>query len=232
MMGKMRIALLVAASVLAVQAADGPAGSEVWRFDNMARIGDHAVTIEGHPQLIDTAAGKAVAFNGVDDALFIDAHPLAGAREFTWEVIFRPDRGGQPEQRFFHLQERDANTGRDTTARMLFELRVIDSRWCLDSFVGSADKTRSRTLIDRAKLHSLGEWHHAAAVYDGRVFRNYVDGVEQGESAVEFAPQGEGRASVGVRINRVSYFKGAIFLGRMTRRTLAPAEFVKVEGLR
>jgi hypothetical protein len=172
-----------------------------------------------------------VEFNGVDDALFIDAHPLAGAREFTWEVIFRPERGGQPEQRFFHLQERDPNTGRDSTARMLFELRVIDGQWYLDSFVGS-DRTRSRTLIDRTKLHSLGEWHHAAAVYDGRVFRNYVDGGEQGQSAVEFAPQGEGRASVGVRINRVSYFKGSIFLGRMTRQALSPAEFVKVEGLR
>ncbi|HUK16889.1 MAG TPA: LamG-like jellyroll fold domain-containing protein [Bryobacteraceae bacterium] len=212
--------------------ADGSAASEVWRFDNLERIGGYAVTVLGHPRLIDTPAGRAVEFNGVDDALFIDAHPLAGARAFTWEVIFRPDAGGKPEQRFFHLQERDAATGRDRTARMLFEIRVIGGQWCLDSFVGSADAARSRTLIDRAKLHSLGAWHYAAEVYDGHEFRNYVDGVEQEASAVEFAPQGPGHSSIGVRINKLYYFKGAMFLGRMTRRALAPAEFVKVEGLR
>jgi hypothetical protein len=208
-----------------LNAAD-PASGTVWRFDNLERIGGHPVEVLGHPKLIETPAGKAIEFNGVDDALFIDNHPLAGARHFTWEVVFRPETGGQPEQRFFHLQERD------TTTRMLFEIRVIGSQWCLDSFVGSSDPVHSRTLIDRSKLHPLDTWHTAAAVYDGHEFRNYVDGVEQNKSAVEFAPQTAGRASVGVRINKLYYFKGAIFLGRMTPRALTPAEFVKVEGLR
>jgi len=229
--GLVRAALLLTAGACYRAGADAPGGSEIWRFDNLERIGGHAVTVLGHPRLIETPAGRAVEFNGVDDALFLDSHPLAGARTFSWEVIFRPDTGGQPEQRFFHLQERDAKTGADTTARMLFEIRVIGDRWCLDSFVGSADAGRSRTLLDRGKLHSLGEWHHAAEVYDGLEFRNYVDGVEQEASAVEFAPQGQGHASVGVRINKVYYFKGAIFLARMTKRALPRAEFIKVEGL-
>jgi len=219
------------AGALLVLGADNPSAGEVWRFDNLERIGGHPVTVLGHPRLIDTPAGKAVEFNGVDDALFIDDHPLAGANSFTWEVIFRPDVGGQPEQRFFHLQERDPKTGLDTASRMLFEIRVIGNQWCLDSFVGSRDSAHSRTLIDRTKLHSLGTWHHAAEVYDGREFRNYVDGVPQEASEVQFVPQGPGHASVGVRINKLYYFKGAIFLGRMTPRALAPAEFVKVEGL-
>jgi hypothetical protein len=41
-------------------------------------------------------------------------------------------------------------------------------------------------------------------------------------------PEGKGRASVGVRINRVNYFKGAVREARFTRRALQPEEFLKV----
>jgi hypothetical protein len=195
--------------------------SEVWNFDSIARIGGHAVTVEGHPRVIETPAGKAVQFGGVDDALFLNVHPLAGAETFTWEVIFRPDADGAAEQRFFHFQE----DGTDT--RMLFEIRVVDGKWCLDSYAQSG--TESKALLDRQKLHSLGEWHHAAAVYDGREYRNYVDGVLEGAAEVHLAPQGAGRTSVGTRINRKDYFKGAVRTARMTNRALPPAEFLKVK---
>jgi hypothetical protein len=86
----------------------------------------------------------------------------------------------------------------------------------------------SKALLDRAKLHSLGVWHHVAAVYDGRQYRNYVDGVLEGAAEVHLAPQHAGRTSVGTRINRVNYFKGAVFAARMTNRALPPADFLKV----
>ena len=193
--------------------------SEVWNFDSITQIGGHAVTVEGHPRVIDTPAGKAVQFGGVDDALFLNVHPLAGAETFTWEVIFRPDADGAPEQRFFHFQEDG------TDSRMLFEIRVVDGKWCLDSYAQSG--AESKALLDRQKLHSLGEWHHAAAVYDGREYRNYVDGVLEGAAEVHLAPQGAGRTSVGTRINRKDYFKGAVRTARMTNRALPPAEFLK-----
>ena len=72
-----------------------------WQFDRLDKIGGHPVTVVGHPKVI----GKAIEFDGQGDALFLDVHPLAGAAQFTLEVIFRPDRGGRAEQRFFHLQE-------------------------------------------------------------------------------------------------------------------------------
>jgi hypothetical protein len=194
--------------------------SEVWKFDSITEIGGHAVKAEGHPRVISTPAGKAVEFGGVEDALFINVHPLAGAETFTWEVIFRPDVGGAAEQRFFHFQE----NGTDT--RMLFEIRVIDGKWCLDSFALSGKE--SKALLDRSKLHTLGAWHHAAAVYDGREYRNYVDGVLQGSAELHLAPQGAGQTSVGTRINRRDYFKGAVLEARMTNRALAPSEFLKV----
>ena len=54
-----------------------PASSETWRFDNTASLGGHPTKVLGAPKVIDTAIGKAIAFNGVDDALFVAVHPLA-----------------------------------------------------------------------------------------------------------------------------------------------------------
>lgn len=200
---------------------------ELWVFDRLDKVAGHRTTVLGHPRVIDTPIGKAVEFNGVDDAILVDVHPLAGAEKFTWEAIFRPD-GGPTEQRWFHLQERDPKTGEDTDARMLFEIRVIGGRWCLDSFNRSG--AVEKALLNRQRLHPLGAWYHVAAVYDGREFRNYVDGVQEGAATLPLAPQGQGHSSVGVRINRVYYFKGAVRLARFTRRALSPSEFLKLDG--
>ena len=207
-----------------------PPPGETWRFDRLDRIGDHPATTIGHPQVIESSIGKAILFDGEHDAMQVAVHPLAGAENFTWEVIFRPDPGGGAEQRFFHLQEADPQTGRDTVTRMLFELRIIDGRFCFEgvSFSG----TESKALIDHEKLHELGKWYHGALVYDGRELRNYVDGVLEGSAPVHLAPQGAGHSSLGARIDLRSYFKGAMFESRMTPRALAPSEFLTVPHFR
>lgn len=192
---------------------------EVWTFDRLDRIGGHPTRVLGSPRVIDTPIGKATEFDGVDDALFVEVHPLAGAKTFTWEAIFRPD-GGNREQRWFHLQEADSEN------RMLFEIRVVGDRWLLDSYNFST--AGNRALMNRSSLHPLGVWYHVAAVYDGKVFSNYVNGVQDGSAEVELTPQGSGRSSIGVRINLVDYFKGAIHSARFTRRALPPTLFLKV----
>jgi len=212
----MRSLLAIAAAILTTGAADD---GEIWTFDRLDRIGGHPTTVLGNPRVVDTPVGKAMEFNGVDDALLLDVHPLAGAETFTWEAVFRPD-GGRPAQRWFHLQE----TGSDD--RLLFEIRVVDDRWYLDSYGHSGDAQQA--LMNRDRLHPLGAWHHVAAVYDGREFRNYVNGVQEGAATIHFAPQRPGRSSIGVRINLVDYFKGAIHLARFTRRALPPSEFLRV----
>src|SRR5258708_37388067 len=75
-----------------------------WRFDDTGMLGGHVTKILGHPRVIETPTGKAVAFNGVDDALFVNVHPLAGAGTGNWGVIFRPDANGKAGQRTFHFQ--------------------------------------------------------------------------------------------------------------------------------
>ncbi|HEU0006869.1 MAG TPA: hypothetical protein VFS12_12845 [Terriglobia bacterium] len=51
-----------------------------WNFDRPENLGGHNTTVLGQPKVIDSPVGKAVEFDGVDDALFIDNHPLAGAK--------------------------------------------------------------------------------------------------------------------------------------------------------
>jgi len=207
------------------QAAASPHGV-IWRFDQIGEIGGHPTEILGHPRVIESPYGKAVEFNGVDDALFIPVHPLAGASAYTWEVIFRPDADGAAEQRFFHLQEQDPATGKDTNNRMLFEIRIVDGQWCLDSFDSSG--ANNRTLLNCKLLHPLGRWYRVTAVYDGKELRNYVADELQGSGSLELAPQLPGHTSVGVRINKLYYFKGAILMARMMPQALPPEEFLKM----
>jgi hypothetical protein len=216
-------AVVILASAVAQPA---PPAQQTWVFDRLDRIGGHATKLLGNPRLIDTPLGKAVEFDGVDDAVFFDAHPLAGAKTFTWEVIFRPDSGGNPEQRFFHLQERDPVSGEDTQNRLLFETRLAGSVWYLDSFVNSA--AGSKPLIDPKMTHPLDRWYHIAQVYDGKEYRHYVNRVLQGSARIAFAPQGAGRSSAGVRINLRDYFKGAIRAARFTPSALEPSAFLPV----
>jgi hypothetical protein len=212
------VGALVCGAAAGAQEASAPA-AQVWTFDRLDRLGGRQTTVLGNPRVVDTTLGKAIEFDGIDDALFVDVHPLEGARTFTWEAVFRPD-GGAREQRWFHLQE----TGSEN--RMLFEIRVAGDRWFLDSFNFST--TGTATLMNRTSLHPLGAWYHVAAVYDGKVFSNFVNGVRDGQSEVSLSPQGPGRTSVGVRINLVNYFKGAIHLARFTRRALSPEEFLQL----
>jgi hypothetical protein len=200
----------------------------VWKFDSLETIAGHPVEVVGAPQLIDTPAGKAIQFNGAE-VIYLPVHPLAGAATFTWEIVFRPD-GGDEEQRFFHLQEQDATTGADGDGRMLFELRVIGDQWCLDGFVKSGEN--GLTLIDRQKLFPLGKWYRVTLVFDGTTVKAYVGDALQGEGTIAYQPHLPGHTSVGMRINRISPFKGAVLSARMTPRALAVEEFLAVpEGL-
>lgn len=199
---------------------------ETWRFDETASLGGHPVQVLGHPQVISSEYGKAVAFDGVGDALLVDVHPLAAAKTWTWEMVFRPDADGAAEQRVFNLQARDSATGADIADRMLFEIRIVKGQWCLDSFATSAGE--GKALLNCEKLHPLGEWYRVTAVYDGTTFRNYVGDELQGEAALKLTPQGAGHSSAGMRINRMYFFKGAILEARFTTRALEVGEFLKM----
>jgi hypothetical protein len=193
--------------------------SIVWVFDGLSAIGGHPTVIVGSPRVIETPSGKVVAFDGAGDGLIVNHHPLAGAARFTVEVVFRPDAGGLKEQRFLHLQE-DGNED-----RILVETRLTgDGRWFLDTYVKSHET--SQTLYAEAFPHSLGPWYHAALVFDGSEMRHYVNGAPELSAPIAFYPPGSGRTSIGVRLNRVSWFRGAIRLARFTPEALPPVAYL------
>src|SRR5580698_7173281 len=198
-----------------------------WRFDNMAALGGHATKVLGHPQVIETPMGKAIAFNGVDDALFAGVHPLAGAETWTWEMIFKPDADGGVEQRIFHLQSIDPATGKDVAEeRMLFEIRIRDGQWCLDSFATSGGERLP--LLNCEKKYPFGKWYRVTTVYDGKILKNYVGDELQGEGEVKLIPQRPGHSSIGVRINLRDYYKGEMWGTRFTREALGVDQFWKM----
>jgi hypothetical protein len=202
--------LLIMSLALAVPTAAAPAPDEIQivldRFDS---VGGAVPTVLGAP----VVAERAVRFDGVGDGLILPVNPLAGLAAFTVEVLLRPDTGGPEEQRFLHVED-EAGT------RVLLELRVNpDGRWALDTFL--RDGPEELPLVDRAKSHPIGVWHWVALRYDGRTLSHYVNGRFELEGAVAFRPMApRGAYSLGVRLNRVSWFRGSIREVRFHRSAL------------
>lgn len=193
-----------------------------WKLDSLESIGGHPTAVLGSPKIVQTPAGRAVEFDGVKDGLQVGVHPMEGWSEFTLEVLFRPDAGGLPEQRFLHLQEEGSEN------RILIETRLTDDgRWFLDTYIKSGDA--DQTLLAKGFFHPVGKWHPAALVFDGKEMRHYVNGVLELSGPLRFAPPRKGLTSIGVRANRVFWFKGAIREIRMTPRALGPADFLRAE---
>jgi hypothetical protein len=104
----------------------------------------------------------------------------------------------------------------------LLELRLDPDRtWCLDTFLKQG--AAGLTLIDRGRRHPAGSWHTVALSYDGTTMAHYVDGQRELAGTIAFGPMKGGRVSIGVRQNRVSWFRGRIRLVRITPEAL-PAE--------
>ncbi len=212
------VALL--AGVILTEAREQDVSQVVWQIDNLTGIGGNRTARLGAPRVVESESGRAVEFDGLKDGLLVDDLPLAGAREFTVEVIFRPDAGGPAEQRFFHLQE----TGSED--RILLETRVTpDNRWFLDTYIQSG--AARRTLYAENFKHPVGQWYQAALVFDGREMRHYVNGNLELAGELNFTPLSQGQTSVGVRHNQVFWFKGAMRLARFSRRALVPKEFLQ-----
>jgi hypothetical protein len=220
-------ACAVLAAALALSGADTQAG-ETWRFDRLDQLGAHSIATTGHPHLIETTIGQAVEFDGAGDAFQVDANPLAGADTFTLEITFRPEAGGGGTA-LLQLQKTGPGTAPAEPDRLLLGLRIVNGKWFLDAEVHTGAK--AEVMLDRDSLHSLGGWHHAALVYDGRDLRAYVDGVGEASAALRLAPLPAGRVSIGPGVGR-NAFKGAIFEARLTPQALAPAEFLSVPHFR
>ena len=107
---------------------------------------------------------------------------------------------------------------------MLLEIRLTGDQWFLDTFIKSGEN--KLTLYSENFKHKAGEWYHVALVYDGATMRHFVDGKEELSGPLVIEPLGGGSTSIGVRMNRVFWFKGAVRKARFTPRALSPQEFM------
>lgn len=212
-------------AIVSIQACSSSKGTSVsphlnsveWQLGSLNASALTEESKSGNPSTISSPYGEAVQFDGKGDALFLERNPIVNLHRFTVEVIFRPDPKGQPEQRFLHMGEVDGD-------RMLIETRLTDdNQWYLDAFIKSGDS--SKTLIDKNKIHPVGEWYHIALVVDDGKMDTYVAGNHELEGVVAFSPFKSGRTSIGVRMNKLYWFKGAIATIRITPKCLAPSEF-------
>jgi hypothetical protein len=193
------VVLLTLAAGSVVRAAE-----IVWLLDNIGKIGGHVVTVAGAPRVEAVAGEKAVVFDGVKDGIFVPAIPFAGAKHYTIEILFQPREGGPSAQRFLHAQDAAEH-------RALIETR-LDGKggWWLDTYILTGAPASGVTLIDPARVHPTGQWYWAALRYDGKIMAHFVNGRKELERAATFEPFGAGQTSLGVRQNRVYWFKGAI----------------------
>jgi len=193
----MKSLLLLAVLIGALSAGAGE--PTVWRLDQTAQIGGHVTEVLGAPRVTD----GATFFNGASDGLLVPANPLAGCAHFTVEVLFRPASDGPAEQRFLHVQD-----GPGT--RALMETRVSGGTWALDTFLSHPATGTRLALLDQTKRHPADRWTWVALVYDGRRMTHYIDGVKELEGEIAFPAMAAGRVSLGVRQNKVYWFKGGI----------------------
>jgi hypothetical protein len=176
-------------------------------------------TIIGVPQIIDCPYGKAVQFDGQGDAIVLDTNLLVNMRQFTIEVIMRPDTNGQREQRFLHF-------GEVRGERVMIETRLTkDDQWYLDTYMKSGQT--GQTLADSTKLRPLNQWYHVAFVVNDGKMQAYVNGRKELEGQIPFSPFTIGQTSIGVRLNLVNWYKGAIYKIKITPLKLEPVLFMK-----
>jgi hypothetical protein len=89
----------------------------IWTMGDLKKIGGVATQVVGAPRVFE----GAIVFDGVKDGIFVPTIPLAGAAQFTIEILFRPGEGGPEAQRFFHLQD-------TSTWRVMIETRLDGRR--------------------------------------------------------------------------------------------------------
>ncbi len=175
----------------------------------------------GNPKVVESPFGKAIHFDGAEDGIFVADNPILNLRSFTIEVIFKPDPEGPVEQRFVHI-------GEPAGDRLLIETRTnSEGQWYLDTFILSGQNQKA--LIDALLLHPGGQWYHVALTLDqDGLMSNWVNGKFEMNGNLDFKPFTSGQMSIGVRQNKISWYKGAIHRIRISKGVLKPDAFLTI----
>ncbi|MBS1656400.1 MAG: hypothetical protein JSU05_16215, partial [Bacteroidetes bacterium] len=111
---------------------------------------------------------------------------------------------GPSAPRFLHFEDALKNRG-------TLEARLTNSgEWYLDAFLKNGETNKGLALIDSSLLHKSDQWYWVALTYDGKKMFSYVNGQKELEGDFDFPPMVNGQTSIGVRLNKVSWFRGEI----------------------
>lgn len=203
-----------------------------WNVNNLSNIGGHPAFVIGEPNVFDTPAGKAVAFDG-KSGLILETNPMAGYEQWTMETLIRPDGGGDQAQRIFHIGEYnlpDDPTNilatNNNSNRYTFELRLVGENAYFESF--NTGPGYQSALSVKEKLHPLHTWLVITQTYDGAMHRHYVNGELELEKPLKYHVMGPGRCSIGTRLNMTTPYVGGYMRMRFTGRALPPEQHMKV----
>jgi hypothetical protein len=211
------------ASPLALKSA------EIWKFDNVDKIGGHSIIVLGQPKVQEQDGIKGLLFDGVKDGVVVSKIPIADAKTFTVEILFYPMEGGSPAPRSGLVEERFLHIGDKGSPRVMFETRKNGKgQWWLDHFM-AAPGSGSIVSIDPKLVHPTNQWHWVALRWDGTTMTSYINGVKEMEKAGKFAGLGPGLVSVGVRQTIEYWFKGLVSELRFHSEAIAPEQLQRLK---
>ena len=199
---------------------------ELWDISNLEIIGGHAVTTLGDPQVVSTEIGDAVRFDGDGDRLLVDFNPIMDAKDFTVELVFKPDAcyPNNTEPRFLHIQDPDDPEQK----RVMIELRIDANNQCyMDGFVKT--DSGSLALIDETLVHSTEVWQHVAITYKDSTLTTYFNGTKELSGTLHYSKaivNTLGKTSIGGRMNDVAFYAGIIKTLKVTHACLEPVDFI------
>lgn len=191
-----------------------------WKVNSTSEVGGNTATAWGTPAVVETEEGeKALEFDGKGDGILVNNNPITGMEEFTIEVDFKPYDGypENTEQRFLHIQDPD-----NKDRRILIELRLNDrDEWYGDWFIKTENE--GLTLIDSTRTHPINEWATISLVYKEGQMKGFVNGKQELSGNIEYLPiDAKGKTSIGTRMDKRSWFKGAIKEVRFSPKALEP----------
>jgi hypothetical protein len=176
----------------------------VWKLNDTSFVNGIKPIVLGAPQIIREPKRSSVMFDGIHDGLVMPVNPLQRLKHFTVEILFKPAVSDSAAPRMLHIQDEEGN-------RCTIELRITkQGKWYLDTFLKNGKINKGLTLFDSPKQHLCDQWYWVALVYDGHTMTQYVNAMKEMEGVVALNTMISGQTSIGVRLNRINWFKGQI----------------------
>jgi hypothetical protein len=174
----------------------------------------HDGTINGNPQCVDGAKGKAFSFDGIADFIDLTGKPIAQQGNnprsiFVW--------GKTTDQKSYQRVVATGTTGFNQAFNILLwangqpGIMGYDNDFYIDTV----------TVAD-------GKWHFIGATYDGNTISIWIDGVLKGSKKMAYNTTGNnnfiGRANDDQTTIETTYFDGSIDDIRVYNRALSETE--------